>query len=154
MQQTKKFLSLFLAVVMLFSILSVPVFAEAGAGNTENGTTEKTEQEILSNCSVELMNGEERRTEAFQEDSTSTGVKVTLDESVESCYLNIYAYAGNTSFDPDGSHNTILWTGEVSDGYNETCEFKKSALPLKAGYKVIASLNVPVGEDNYKPVNS
>lgn len=154
LQQTKKFLSLFLAVVMLFSILSVPVFAEAGAGNTESGATEKTEQEILSNCSVQLTDKGEVRTEAFQEDSTSTEVKVKLDESVESCYLNIYAYAGNTSFDPDGSFNTLLWSGRVTDGYHKTCDFKESALPLKPGYKVIASLNVPVGEDNYKPVNS
>ena len=117
LQQTKKFLSLFLAVVMLFSILSVPVFAEAGAGNTESGATEKTEQEILSNCSVQLTDKGEVRTEAFQEDSTSTEVKVKLDEPVESRYLNIYASPGNPSFDPDGSFNPPFWSGGVTGGY-------------------------------------
>ena len=154
MRQTKKLLSLFLAIIMFFSVLHVPVFAETHTEKTGINQTEKTEQEILSNCSVKIMDGEDIRTENFKEDATSTEVLVELDESVKGCYLNIYAYAGNTSFDPDGSFNTILWTGRVSDGYKGTCTFKESALPLKAGYKVIASLNVPVGEDNYKAVNS
>lgn len=118
------------------------------------GSVVKEEAEILANCSVKLMEGDSEKQGNFRETDTSVDVQVSLDESVESCYLNIYAYAGNTAFDPDSSYNVMLWSGRVTDGFRNTCQFEASALPLKKGYKVIASLNVPVGEDNYKPVNS
>ena len=123
-------------------------------GGETSRSAVKTEAEILANCSVSLMEGGAEKQDNFRESDTSVDVKVSLDETVESCYLNIYAYAGNTAFDPDSSFNIRLWSGKVTDGSQQECQFASSALPLKKGYKVIASLNVPVGADNYKPVNS
>ena len=78
-------------------------------------------------------------------------VKVTLDSSLKQCYMTIFAYSSNTTFDPDGSYNKRLWTGYVQNGQTVTCEFNQE-LPLY--YNVIACLNVPVGEDFYRPSNS
>ena len=66
----------------------------------------------------------------------------------------IYAYAGNTRFDPDGDFNVRLWTGKVKNCTAQTFNFIAEKLPLKVGNKIIASLNVPVGEDVYKSVTS
>lgn len=115
------------------------------AAETENPKPES----ILANCSAELV-----KDGKFQQDDTGVDVRVKLDSHVESCYLTIYAYAGNTSFDPDDSHNKRLWSGRVTDGYEGSCSFAAPALPLQAGYKVIASLNVPLGDDYYRAVNS
>lgn len=131
-------------------ISGISANSTGGAG----GSVVKEEAEILANCSVKLMEGDSEKQDNFRETDTSVDVQVSLDESVESCYLNIYAYAGNTAFDPDSSYNVRLWSGRVTDGSRQTCRFAASALPLEKGYKVIASLNVPVGGDNYKPVNS
>ena len=78
------------------------------AAETENPKPES----ILANCSAELV-----KDGKFQQDDTGVDVRVKLDSHVESCYLTIYAYAGNTSFDPDDSHNKRLWSGRVTDGY-------------------------------------
>ena len=91
------------------------------------------------------------RTENFKQSETSVDVKVTLDSSLDQCYMTIYAYSSNTTFDPDGSYNKRLWTGYVYDGQTVTCQFNQE-LPLY--YNVIACLNVPVGEDFYRPSNS
>ena len=107
------------------------------------GSVVKEEAEILANCSVKLMEGDSEKQNNFRETDTSVDVQVALDETVESCYLNIYAYAGNTAFDPGSSYNIRLWTGKVTDGFRNTCQFEASALPLEKGYKIIASLNVP-----------
>ncbi len=74
-------------------------------------------------------------------------VKVQLDDTLDGCYLTIFAYAGNTAFDPDASQNIRLWSGKVTNG-NRTCNFSTANLPLKVGYKIVACLNVPVGTDN------
>lgn len=113
----------------------------------ENSTPTAEEiQEILSGCSVELI-----KDGNFTVNDTSAGIKVKLHSSVPSCYLTVYAYASTTSFDPDSSGNIRLWSGRVTDGYENTVTFQNA---LKFGYKVIACLNVPVGEDFYRPVNS
>lgn len=104
---------------------------------------------VLDNCSVAMV-----KDGPFQEDDRSVQVQVKLDKSIEQCYLTIFAYAGNTAFDPDASFNKRLWSGAVSDGDERTCTFSELALPLIPGYKVIACLNVPVGEDNYRSVVS
>lgn len=129
--------------------------SESAGGDSDKGeTVSKSEEEILKNCSVQIMENGEAKTENFKEDDNLAYVKVKLDDSVESCYMNIYAYAGNTAFDPDSSYNIRLWSGEVTDNYSGECNFSSDKLPLKKGYKIVASLNVPVGDDNYKPVNS
>lgn len=110
---------------------------------------QKTPEEILKNCSVQLMQGDEVRTEYFKQTDKSVDVKVKLDESVDGCYLAVYSYAGNTRFDADSEKNIRLWQGYVKDGDKITCDFREQYLPLKFGYKVIASLNVPVGPDWY-----
>ena len=78
-------------------------------------------------------------------------VEVKLADSLtDGCYMTLYAYSSNTSFDPDATYNKRLWSGRVTTG-TVTCNFNQT---LQVGYNVIACLNVPVGEDNYRPVNS
>ena len=103
-------------------------------------------QEILSGCSVALI-----KDGNFTVSDTTADIKVKLHSSVPSCYLTVYAYASTTSFDPDDAHNIRLWSGRVTDGYENTVTFQNA---LKFGYKVIACLNVPVADDYYRPVNS
>ena len=103
---------------------------------------------ILANCSVELL-----KDGNFKLTDTEVDVNVTLDESLSQCYLTLFAYAGNTSFDSDSEHNIRLWTGFITPG-NHTLTFNGRASELKVGYKIIASLNVPVDEDFYRPSNS
>lgn len=124
----------------------------------ENGgtETEKTPEEILANSTVRILQDGQERTAGFTENETSAQVRVSLDETVDHCTLTLFAYAGNTTFDPDASQNIRLWSGTVTDGYAAVCDFAKS---LQVGYKVIASLNVPVTPDPdggyfYRPSNS
>ncbi len=119
-------------------------------------TSTKTPEEILANCSVKLMDGDSERTENFKLDSTSVDVAVRLDDSIpDGCYLTIFGYAGNTAFDADATYNVRLWSGKVQNGRRYTCNFSDTAREgLKIGYKIIACLNVPVGEDNYRSVVS
>ena len=91
------------------------------------------------------------RTENVKQSEKSVDVKVTLDSSLKQCYMTIFAYSSNTTFDPDSSYNKRLWTGNVKNGQTVICEFNQE-LPLY--YNVIACLNVPVGEDFYRPSNS
>ena len=111
----------------------------------------KTPEEILKNTTATLMKNGAVRKENFKQSEKSVDVKVTLDSSLKQCYMTIFAYSSNTTFDPDGSYNKRLWTGYVQNGQTVTCEFNQE-LPLY--YNVIACLNVPVGEDFYKPSNS
>ena len=119
-------------------------------------TSTKAPEEILANCSVKLMDGENERASKFKLDSTSADVAVQLDDSVTNgCYLTIFGYAGNTAFDADATYNVRLWSGKVQNGQRYTCNFSDTARKsLKIGYKIIACLNVPVGEDNYRSVVS
>ena len=112
---------------------------------------EKTPEDILKNTTATLMKNGAVRTENFKQSEKSVDVKVTLDSSLKQCYMTIFAYSSNTTFDPDGSYNKRLWTGYVKNGQTVTCEFNQE-LPLY--YNVIACLNVPVGEDFYRPSNS
>ena len=112
---------------------------------------EKTPEEILKNTTAILMKNGAVRTENFKQSEKSVDVKVTLDSSLKQCYMTIFAYSSNTTFDPDSSYNKRLWTGYVQNGQTVTCTFNQE-LPLY--YNVIACLNVPVGEDFYKPSNS
>ena len=129
---------------------SAPVTIEAASTST------KTPEEILANCSVKLMDGDDERTSKFKLDSTSADVAVQLDDSVTNgCYLTVFGYAGNTAFDSDATYNVRLWSGKVQNGQRYTCTFSDTARKsLKIGYKIIACLNVPVGEDNYRSVVS
>lgn len=111
----------------------------------------KTPEEILKNTTATLMKNGTVRTENFKQSEKSVDVKVTLDSSLNQCYMTIFAYSSNTTFDPDSSYNKRLWTGYVKNGQTVTCEFNQE-LPLY--YNVIACLNVPVGEDFYRPSNS
>ena len=111
----------------------------------------KTPEDILKNTTATLMKNGAVRTENFKQSEKSVDVKVTLDSSLNQCYMTIFAYSSNTTFDPDGSYNKRLWTGYVKNGQTVTCEFNQE-LPLY--YNVIACLNVPVGEDFYRPSNS
>ena len=54
------------------------------------------------------------------------------------------------SFDPDMVYNLRLWSGKVTSG-TYTCTFNQK---LQKYHNVIACLNVPVGEDNYRSVVS
>ena len=105
----------------------------------------------MENTTVTLVKNGETRTENFKQSEKSVDVKVQLDDSLEQCYMTIFAYSSNTTFDPDGSYNKRLWTGYVKNGQTVTCTFNQE-LPLY--HNVIACLNVPVGEDFYRPSNS
>ena len=111
----------------------------------------KTPEEILKNTTATLMKNGAVRAENFKQSEKSVDVKVTLDSSLNQCYMTIFAYSSNTTFDPDSSYNKRLWTGYVKNGQTVTCEFNQE-LPLY--YNVIACLNVPVGVDFYRPSNS
>ncbi len=103
---------------------------------------------VLSNCSVTLSNDGQ-----LTPDASSINARVSLDASVPSCYLTIFAYASNTSFDPDASQNIRLWSGRVTDGFDQACRLASNGR-LKAGYSIIGCLNVPVNDDIYRNVNS
>ena len=105
-----------------------------------------TPKEILANCSVELL-----KDGAFKESDTGVRVRVKLDESVARCNMTVFSYASNTTFDPDSIAMTRLWSGYVTDGFEEDLTFNS---PLQKGFSIIACLNVPVGEDYYLPCNS
>ena len=107
---------------------------------------EKTPEEILKNTSVTLMKNGEVRTENFRQQETSVDVRVKLDSSMDRCWMSICGYAGNTGFDPDSIFNRVLWSGWVTNGFEETLTFAEEQLPLPVGYDVIACLNVPVGD--------
>ena len=131
---------------------SVPVTVTAKEAETEPDTEseQKTPEQILANTSVALLKDGQNRAENFSQEETSAEVSVRLDDSVKQCWLKIYGYAGNTSFDPDSNFNKVLWSGVVTDGYTAVLPFNESLLPLPVGYKIIACLNVPVGEDFYR----
>lgn len=93
---------------------------------------------ILANCRVSLQKDGSERTNPFRENETSVDAKVSLDGSVESCTLTIYAYAGNTAFSPDAAYNKSLRSGTVKNGDAVTCNFNPNNLPLTVGYKIIA----------------
>ena len=154
--QKKRTISLLLAIMMLFSLLPTSAFA---AGSDESsGSTEKTREEVIKNTSVQLMKDGAVRTETFQQTETSVDVKVQLDETVQQCYMTVYAYIGTARFDPDNSASSfVLWKGQVSSG-TITCPFN-TEVALKVGYKIIACVNTPAGKDaegsqNYAYVNS
>lgn len=117
---------------------------------TEGGGS--TSGNILDNCSAEIvMNGKTN----FSVSDTSAVVNVKLDESLTNgVYMTVFAYPGNTAFDSDSIANKRLYAGFVHNGDSVTCDFSSSTLPLKAGYKIIACLNVPIGDDNYRSVVS
>lgn len=154
--QKKRTISLLLAIMMLFSLLPTSAFA---AGSDESsGSTEKTREEVIKNTSVQLMKDGAVRTETFRQTETSVDVKVQLDETVQQCYMTVYAYIGTARFDPDNSTSSfVLWKGQVSSG-TITCPFN-TEVALKVGYKIIACVNTPAGKDaegsqNYAYVNS
>lgn len=137
MKQLKNLCAFVLSITMIFSMIVMPVSA-ANADYT-----------IAENCSVTLV-----KNDNFKTDGTSVSVGVKLDDRLTDCYMIIYAYAGNTKFDPNGDFNVRLWTGKVTNCTEQTFTFYPEKLPLKAGNKIIVSLNVPVGEDAYRPVIS
>lgn len=104
---------------------------------------------ILKDCAVTIDHEG-----SFTAEDARTHVSVCLSDQVSRCNLTLFAYAANTSFDPDSSQNIRLWSGSVSDGWEDDVEFAALALPLKPGYKVIACLNVPITEDYYRACNS
>lgn len=154
--QKKRTISLLLAIMMLFSLL--PTSAFAVGSDESSGSTEKTREEVIENTSVQLMKDGAVRTDTFQQTETSVDVKVQLDETVQQCYMTVYAYIGTARFDPDNSASSfVLWKGQVSSG-TITCPFN-TEVALKVGYKIIACVNTPAGKDaegsqNYAYVNS
>ena len=104
---------------------------------------------ILKDCAVQIDHDG-----SFTVEDSQAHVSVRLSSQVAHCNLTLFAYAANTSFDPDSSQNIRLWSGSVSDGWEADVDFAASALPLKPGYNVIACLNVPITEDYYRACNS
>ena len=119
---------------------------------------EKTREEIIANTSAVLLQNGKTRTEPFKQNADSVDVQVRLDDSVESCYMTVYAYIGTAGFDPDNSTSSfVLWKGQVKTG-TITCPFNAD-VALKVGYKIIACVNTPAGKDaegstNYAYVKS
>ena len=125
--------------------------SSSGGSGDSGQTGGKTEAEILKNCGIEILQNGKPRTEKFRETEISSQVKVKLDDSVDQCYMKVYAYPGNAAFDPDGTVNKTLYTKTVTNGETVDCNFKQT---LIKGYKIVACLIVPVGNDNYKTVTS
>ena len=124
MKQLRNLCAFVLAIAMIFSLVVVP----ASAANAD--------YTIAENCSVTLV-----KDDNFKTDDTSVDISVKLDDRLQDCYMIIYAYAGNTRFDPDGDFNVRLWTGKVKNCTAQTFNFIADKLPLKVGNKIIASLN-------------
>lgn len=137
MKQLKNLCAFVLTIAMILSLAVIP----ASAANAD--------YTIAENCSVTLV-----KDDNFKADDTSVSVSVKLDDRLSDCYMIIYSYAGNTKFDPDGDFNIRLWTGKVTNCTEQTFTFYAEKLPLKVGHKIIATLNVPVGDEVYRPVNS
>ena len=137
MNKIKKLCSVLLIIMLMVTFVLPSAGYAAGA-----------DLSILENCSVTLL-----KDGNFKLTDTSVDVNVELDKSLEKCHLSLFAYAGNTTFDPDSEHNIRLWAGSVTPG-EQTLTFNSRASELKVGYKIIASLNVPVSEDFYRPSNS
>jgi hypothetical protein len=106
--------------------------------------------EILKNSSVYFTKEGKMRTENFLDSEGEAEVTIELDETVKQCSLTLFAYAGNTAFDPEDSYNIRLWSGMVTENGTKTYPFRKECLPLKAGFKLVACINLPVGEDTYR----
>ena len=113
---------------------------------------------MIANTSAVLLQNGKTRTEPFKQNENSVDVQVKLDDSVESCYMTVYAYIGTAGFDPDNSTSSfVLWKGQVKTG-TITCPFNAD-VALKVGYKIIACVNTPAGKDaegstNYAYVKS
>ena len=137
MNKIKKLCSVLLIIMLMVTFVLPSAGFAAGA-----------DLSILENCSVTLL-----KDGNFKLTDTSVDVNVELDKSLEKCHLSLFAYAGNTTFDPDSEHNIRLWAGSVTPG-EQTLTFNSRASELKVGYKIIASLNVPVSDDFYRPSNS
>lgn len=131
-------------------------------GSEEQGSVKETQQissqatglqeqaaAVLKDCAVQIDHEG-----SFTAEDSQAHVSVRLSDQVARCNLTLFAYAANTSFDPDSSQNIRLWSGSVSNGWEDDIEFAASALPLKPGYNVIACLNVPITEDYYRACNS
>ena len=91
-------------------------YSESVAIKAADESDVKTPEEILKNTTATLMKNGKVRTENFKQSEKSVDVKVTLDSSLKQCYMTIFAYSSNTTFDPDGSYNKRLWTGYVKNG--------------------------------------
>nr|MCR4956641.1 hypothetical protein [Lachnospiraceae bacterium] len=119
-------------------------------------STKKTKDEILNECKVTILKDGEERKDAFAPEEHSVDVSVKLEESIPSCYLTIYAYPGNVTFDPDTTGNIRLGSAYVKDGDKKTINFNDSYKNVKPGYRIIASLNVCLDTetDFYRPSNS
>lgn len=127
--------------------VSEPITVTEGSGSTDGDSGN-----ILDNCSAEIVMNDKTN---FLVSDTSAVVNVKLDESLTNgVFMTVFAYPGNTSFDPDSIANKRLYTEQVHNGDTVTCNFAEAQLPLKAGYKIIACLNVPIGDDNYRSVVS
>ena len=135
----RRILNLLMSVVLVLSSLTF-------TANTATDNTSPTPQEILAGCSVTLL-----KDGNFTADDTGVELEVKLDSHVAKCYLTVFAYPSTLSFDPDSTGNLRLWSGMVTDGCHDTVTFNSAPKP---GYKIIACLNVPVGEDYYLPCNS
>lgn len=150
------FVAIFLTIVLSLSTYSPFIIAEAAGGqNGPPGGAIPLDVSILPNCSIILDVPGDPAPSEFSTDSTSASVRVALDASlVNGVYMTIYAYPGNTSFDPDSPATKRLFGKTVQDGESGTYAFNPNALPLIAGYKVVAALNVPIGDDNYRTIAS
>lgn len=152
-----------LALLMLSTLAVSPALAadsksEPAAVHTQAAAGEKTREEMIANTSAVLLQNGKTRTKPFKQNANSVDVQVKLDDSVESCYMTVYAYIGTAGFDPDNSTSSfVLWKGQVKTG-TITCPFNAD-VALKVGYKIIACVNTPAGKDaegstNYAYVKS
>lgn len=131
-----------LALIMILGIMPVSAFAvEPNGGELDWG--------ILNACAVKL-----EKEGNFSENDTGVSVSATLHESLEKVYMTIFAYPGNVAFDADSSVNKRLYSSYIANGQSINASFASSQLPLKKGWKIVASLNVPIGNDNYRQVLS
>ncbi|QHI71667.1 DUF3783 domain-containing protein [Aminipila terrae] len=129
-------------MAMVPGLIATPAFSYAA---DDNGKL----WDILNNCFVAL-----EKEGSFTEADKEVSVSATLDQSIKEVYMTVFAYPGNVAFDPDSTANKRLFGGYMKNGQTVRCEFNSSLLPLKKGWKVIATLNVPVGDDNYRQVLS
>ena len=112
------------------SSASVAAGTERGALKAAaSGTLQELTASILNDCSVEIVHDG-----VFSPSDTATHVKVKLSDKVPSCYLTLFAYASNTTFDPDSAQNIRLWSKMVTDGFESDIDFSQASMPLKKGY--------------------
>ena len=109
----------------------------------------KTYEQILANCSVQILDNGAVRTESFKQENTTVGYSAVLDNDVLSCHLQFFAYPGNAAFDPDSNIVKRLGGCDIT-GTDAKGTMAIDLTDVPVGYRVVAALYVKLADDFYR----